>query len=449
MGQTVVNKPLPKRYLKWLTVSLLLVLAAAILIWFGKIYSESRITGLRAPYLQMVGPHQVTFRWTTSEAGKGEVYMGTHASRLDSVTAETQTGRNHSIRVQGLMAATRYYYRVKQAGKWLSDKPEWFYTAPVPGSIYSSRILVLGDPGVANAVQSQVRDSALRWAQTNTRNDRPFLDLVLTTGDNAYPNGTNEQFIRHFFTPYQQLFANIPVWPLYGNHDARRWTFYKQFDRPQQGELGGVASHSHRYFSFDYAQVHFVMLDSHDSKLNDSDPMLTWLQQDLAQTKQPWKIVLFHHPPYTRGTHNSDNPQDSRGRMVRVRERLLPVLEAANVDLVFSGHSHVYERSHLIHGHYGFSQEFSEKHIIDKGRAEQDGSVLYSKQPVSGRMPNATMYLVVGASRWGNRGPFDHPAMPVHSDQAGAMILDVDSRQLAARYITDKGVVEDYFIIQK
>lgn len=96
--------------------------------------------------------------------------------------------------------------------------------------------------------------------------------------------------------------------------------------------------------------------------------MVSWLKKDLAQTKQQWLITFFHHPPYTKGSHDSDKKSDSGGRLIETRENILPVLERAGVDLVLSGHSHMYERSELINCHYGDSSTFNQSMIRAKAK---------------------------------------------------------------------------------
>src|SRR5688572_25498648 len=100
--------------------------------------------------------------------------------------------------------------------------------------------------------------------------------------------------------------------------------------------------------------------------------MLTWLENDLAATVQPWIIAFWHHPPYTKGSHNSDTESD----LIQMRQNALPILENYGVDLVLSGHSHSYERSYFIDGHYGLSGTFSSMHQIDSGdgRVSGDGA---------------------------------------------------------------------------
>ena len=74
--------------------------------------------------------------------------------------------------------------------------------------------------------------------------------------------------------------------------------------------------------------------------------MLAWLARDLAANRAKWTIAVFHHPPYSDGSHVSD----TEDRMVQVREHVVPILERYGVDLVLSGHSHGYERTALVTG---------------------------------------------------------------------------------------------------
>ncbi len=89
--------------------------------------------------------------------------------------------------------------------------------------------------------------------------------------------------------------------------------------------------------------------------------MLTWLELDLASTSQDWIIANWHHPPYSKGSHDSDVDSEQ----VAMRENALPVLESHGVDLVLTGHSHAYERSMLIDGHNGLSDTFGPQFAVD------------------------------------------------------------------------------------
>ena len=174
---------------------------------------------------------------------------------------------------------------------------------------------------------------------------------------------------------------------------------------PRNGEAGGVASNTELYYSFDYANAHFIVLDSMESDPSNCSDMHNWLLADLAATGQEWVIAYWHHPPYSKGTHDSDNANDSGGRLGNMREIILPDLEAGGVDLVIAGHSHAYERSYLIDGAYGyqpppnvtppFNTLLTDGHILDTGDGDPEGNGAYQKN--SGGNPNAgTVYVVAG-----------------------------------------------------
>ena len=157
---------------------------------------------------------------------------------------------------------------------------------------------------------------------------------------------------------YPEMLRKTVLWPAYGNHDGsaadaatNTGPYYDIFTLPKQAEAGGVASGTEAYYSFDYANIHFVELESYETDRSPTGPMLTWLQRDLAANTQPWVIVFFHHPPYSKGSHNSDTEIE----LIEMRQNALPILENFGVDLVLSGHSHSYERSFLLDSHYGDS----------------------------------------------------------------------------------------------
>ena len=55
--------------------------------------------------------------------------------------------------------------------------------------------------------------------------------------------------------------------------------------------------------------------------------MLTWFELDLADTTQDWIIAYWHHPPYSKGSHDSDNPIGLDPELVEMRENVVPILE--------------------------------------------------------------------------------------------------------------------------
>ena len=169
--------------------------------------------------------------------------------------------------------------------------------------------------------------------------------------------------------------------------------------------------------------------------------MAKWLITDLKANSLPWTIVVFHHPPYSKGSHNSDDKKDSGGRLHEMREHIVPILERFDADLVLTGHSHVYERSHFMTCHYGDSSTLKQDMILDKDRAFEKSIQRTANQ--------GTVYAVVGSSAKVDRGPLDHPVMDVAKSEAGSMLIDVQGDQLTARFISDSGFVTDQFSINK
>jgi len=414
-------------------------------IWLDGFYS-----GVREPYLQMMSSDAVTLRWQSEKAFSGVVRYGLKVDHLNKIQREIIVGEEHEIRLTDLQPATKYFYSVGDGGQEnFKGKDFWFKTSPKIKADKNNNLVrfwVTGDQGYPNPIQIQVRDAMLNWVKENPRTSEntSMFDFWITTGDNAYRSGSNEQFQAGFFEPYKNILRNTPVWPAYGNHDARRWVFFDIFTFPENAESGGVASGSEHYYSFDYANIHFIMLDTQDSDLDTDGEMLSWLKKDLALNKQQWLISVFHHPPYTKGSHDSDNKSRSGGRLNATRENVIPILEQAGVDLVLSGHSHMYERSELINCHYGLSNSFNAK-LIRK----------YSKQSVYAKKNNklstynGTIYTVIGSSSKVNSGPLDHPAMPHSYQQAGSMVIDVNKNVLKAYFVNEKGKVKDQFEIIK
>jgi 3',5'-cyclic AMP phosphodiesterase CpdA len=181
--------------------------------------------------------------------------------------------------------------------------------------------------------------------------------------------------------------------------------------------------------------------------------MMQWLKADLAATQRDWIIAFFHHPTYTKGTHDSDKDNDSGGRMKDMRAVFLPVLEQGGVDLILTGHSHVYERSPLLDGHYGTSDTFdAAKHVKQKGNGRAGAEGVYHKPRA--RTAHAGEISVVTGSA-GHAGsttkppPLNHPAFIVAFNEPGSSVIDVDGLKLDFVFLNDKGEKRDTFTLMK
>lgn len=204
--------------------------------------------------------------------------------------------------------------------------------SPAPGQLAlplregSVRFAVIGDSGRGDSWQQQVADQMAAW-----RTKFPF-EFVLMLGDNLYGGSTARDFVTKFETPYRVLLqAGVTFHAAIGNHDTTAEIFYGPFN--MEGR---------RYYTFRQAErglqgltgagARFFALDSRSF-----DPaQLEWLRRELASSGSTWKICFFHHPLYTSGRYSSG------ARTLRLIVE--PLLVQGDVDVVLSGHEHLYER---------------------------------------------------------------------------------------------------------
>lgn len=406
-------------------------------------------TVTRGPYLQNGSAEAITIRWRTSTPAAGRVWLGSAPGALSVAADEPAAITEHEIRLTGLSPETRYYYAIGSPAGIQSgdDAATWFETAPPIGQARPTRVWILGDSGLANAAARSVRDSYLAYSAGAK------TDVWLMLGDNAYGTGTDAEYQGAVFDQHAAFLRTHVLWPTRGNHDTifsgGSNDYYELFTMPTAAEAGGMPSGSEAWYSFDHGDVHFVCLDSEGSIRTPLGAMLTWLDSDLSSTNRTWVIAFWHHPPYTKGSHDSDNAGDSAGRMRDMRENALPILETHGVDLVLTGHSHSYERSFLLDGHYGLSQSLLPSMILDGGDGRRDGDGAYEKATPGPAPHEGAVYAVAGSSAQTSGGTLNHPVMVSSLNVLGSLVLDVHGNELDGRFLDSQGAVRDSFAIVK
>ena len=394
----------------------------------------------RQPYLQTATPTSITVVWTTIGDSSGAVEYGPSPDDLGSSEPSTVVDTQHEVRISGLMPDTRYYYRVISDDEAVAggDDEHWFRTPPAVGTTGKLRAWVVGDSGTGGAMQAAVRDAMIIHAGQS----QP--DIFLHVGDMAYSDGTYFEFTTRFYAPYQDILRNTVVWPAIGNHegatsdsDTESGPYYDGYVLPTGGEAGGLPSGTEAYYSFDHANVHFMVFDSHDSPRDPDGAMLTWAENDLASTDQDWVIAYWHHPPYTKGSHDSDN----EGALIDMRENALPILEAGGVDLVLGGHSHIYERSFLLDGAYGTPSVAGEG-VLDAsdGRVLGDGPYVKSAGLAA---HDGAVYVVAGHGGTGVSQDATHPLMYFTEVENGSCLVDVQDNRLTLINVRWDGEITD------
>jgi Calcineurin-like phosphoesterase len=190
----------------------------------------------------------------------------------------------------------------------------------------SVRFAVIGDSGTGDNAQFEVAREMEAYRQV------VGFSFVLMLGDNIYGGDHPSDFVRKFEQPYKPLLdAGVKFYASLGNHDSPNESQYKLFN------MGGD-----RYYSFKKNDVAFFVLDSTYM----SPQQLTWLEDQLQKANSAWKICYFHHPLYSDAKFH--------GPDLDLRSVLIPLFQKFGVNVVFSGHEHVYERLKPQDGIYYF-----------------------------------------------------------------------------------------------
>ena len=418
------------------------LVAAATLALFAPSAADAQLL-TRQPYLQSGSTSRMVIVWRTFPETDSVVRYGPDPQNLTEVVRVQGNRSHHEVELTGLTPDTRYYYSVGTGDTALATGAEYYFeTAPPTGPAAPFRMWIVGDSGTGGIQQAAVRDAMVRYVGA----DRP--DIYLHMGDMAYSRGEELEFDLKFYAPYQSILRNTVCWPTLGNHEGnssdsglQTGPYYEGYALPTRGEAGGVPSGTEAYYSFDYANAHFVVLDSHDSPREPDGAMLRWLRMDLENTDAQWLFAYWHHPPYTKGSHDSD----AEGQLIDMRENALPILEDAGVDMVFGGHSHIYERTYLLDRAYD-TPTVDPAGILDHGdgRPGGDGPYLKTNAPHEG-----AVYIVAGHGGTGVRQGGTHPMMFVQEPVNGSVLVDVNGNQVDVTNLRWDGEVSDWFTISK
>ncbi len=415
----------------------------------------------RGPYLQVGTSNSIVVRWRTDIANDTKVSYGLSAASLTSVASNASSVTEHEIQLTGLAPNTKYFYSIGSSSQILQgDANNFFITAPVVGTEKKTRVWVNGDCGNNSTNQKNVLNQYLNYMGAN------YTDLWLLLGDNAYDNGTDAEYQTKFFDIYKdKLLKQSVLWPSPGNHEygsnAARMNdhaiaYYDIFTVPKTAQAGGVASNTEAFYSYNYGNTHFISLDSYGKESNTYrlydtlGPQVVWLKQDLAANTQKWTIVYWHHAPYSLTSHNSD----TEAELINIRQNLLKILERYKVDLVLCGHSHGYERSKLLKGHYGNEASFTTAMNVSQSSGKYDGSASSCPYVKSNALSyNGTVYVVAGSAGQlssATQASYPHAAMYYSNvSNGGSLVLEIEANRLDAKWVCADGVIRDKFTLEK
>jgi len=293
-------------------------IAGALLAGFLAAIPIEAVSITRGPYLGRPDDVSLAVVWLTDGDSPSAIeYAADDGAR--ATVSDPDVSSKHVLRLSSLIPGALYRYRVVLDGQPLSDTHA--FRAPRDPADLTLHFGVIGDTdGVA--VPAEI---AARLATVD-------IDLVLHTGDVVYPGGEESGYDAQYFQPMAPLIASAPVLPTLGNHDIltdRGAPYLDAFVLPANDATGDS-----RFYAARQGDALFVSVDVESSEFGAGSAQYQWLERTLRDSDALWKFVYLHEPPYSSAESN-----------LAVRFILTPLFESAGVDVVFSGHMHLYERT--------------------------------------------------------------------------------------------------------
>lgn len=292
----------------------------------------------------------VTWR-TNTTVNKGVVQYGVtpRIGLMKSVASEVRTLKAdlcdeniYTATLTGLKPGTRYYYRVGDGTKNWSTMYS-FRTGE--RNTNNFKFLVFGD---TQAMDEKDADYS-SWQTTvlNAYKANPDARFFTVVGDEAQSALSNPHW-NPWFDAAKGVIDKIPYMPVEGNTECKYMNkkghgepiiYIGQFNVPNNGPFNNCEA-----YSYDYGNVHFVVLNSQLRETIKTRPDLLriqkdWLEKDLSQTKKKWKVVFMHKPPYPCKAYRTNEG---------IKANFTSIIDKYHVDVVFSGHDHAYTRTYPI-----------------------------------------------------------------------------------------------------
>ena len=267
-------------------------------------------------------------------------------------TYGTQRSVRHTATVTALDDGASYYYRVgdKDHG-WWSDAFQFATGDPGDGDDAFTFINVNDSQGMVES-DYDVYKSTLAQADVTF----PTASFTLHGGD-FVDDGANEQYWTWALDDESGVAQGMSMTPATGNHEERSDVDGITEANPivSHFDLAGLAEGQHlssgAYYSFEFKNATFVVLNTNDLGSDEtiSQEQYDWAYDVLSNAATQWKIVLMHKSPYSNGPHQDDSD------VVAIRAQINNLVAACDVDLVLSGHDHVYNRTPFLS--YGNEQD--------------------------------------------------------------------------------------------
>jgi len=311
---------------------------------------DSKSNFWKQPYLIFEGINtQMRVIWQLNDTtATCQIFWGTDSTySLGNVTTnEYGDDHQHSYTITGLAPGTKYHYKVAYDTVIVEAS---FNTAPSENAT-DVKFFVYGDTRADTGVHD-LNSGAMIADYTA---DPEFQTISLFTGDHvsfgAYKNSWQGSFFSPDNSNIRKRMAEVPFISCLGNH-ALYLKNYQGLNHATTlyGKYFPFPFVERRYWSFDYGPMHVTVLDQYPDYYVMLPPIgyldstqMVWVEQDLASTDKPWKIIIIHEPGWSCEGHSSGY---SHPNNVDVQNLLQPLCEQYGVQIVFAAHNHYFARA--------------------------------------------------------------------------------------------------------
>lgn len=304
----------------------------------------------------------VKINWTTQEDGSYIAELVKEKEKFEAggrLMGSMYAGKNiysNTVTFSNLEYDTVYKYQIRKLGSKRKSKTYSFRTGTGERGF---TFLALGDAQIGSG---ELLDDADEWNSTikRAKADAPKAELLVSLGDQSDSKVPAEMAEEQSLFRKPELLKEVPIAVIQGNHEAREEVadiYEKQFSREEEDSLGD--------YSFTWQNTLFVALNTNN---RDYEKQQKFLHDAIEREKPEWVVVLMHYSIFSSGSHAEDES------MAIFRRNYSRIMEAENVDLVLSGHDHIYTRSYLMKG---------EIPQLNAGGKKREGETLYLTLPSS------------------------------------------------------------------
>lgn len=297
------------------------------------VFATERPSFVVKPYLQWSTQTQMTVKWETSAPTNGFVEYGKAVFDAKSPSlSQKAKGKDNvllqTVNLSGLEPETEYFYRavsVSTTGDTLRSP------------IYPFKTAVRADSPFAFAVFSDTQGvpNPTVWGEIAKIAEKERPNFAIHSGDQVDNGHDRSNWVGQFFPQGQQFMSKYAMFAVPGNHENDAPNYHNYLGHPE-----GL-----RCYSFVYGNTEFFMFDSNQD-VSEGSEIYKKLEADLAKSTAKWKIVSHHHPVYSSDDDDYGNTRVAKSTLGSPKlAHLAPLYEKYNVDIVFYGHVHTYERT--------------------------------------------------------------------------------------------------------